>query len=105
MQIIQFITDSENVSKAEKLDQRLQFGKQIKMTQPNWYHSIFQTVQNLLLIKQIVVWKLFTKNLQSVSCKIPSLKVSLYHKFKQYFSILAKLVQHGLSPLYEIWHD
>ena len=49
MQIIQFITDSENVSKAEKLDQRLQFGKQIKMTQPNWYHSIFQTVQNLLL--------------------------------------------------------
>ena len=34
MRIIQFITDSENVSKAEKLDQRLQFGKQIKMTQP-----------------------------------------------------------------------
>ena len=33
MQIIQFTTDWENISKAEKLGQRLQFGKQIKMTQ------------------------------------------------------------------------
>ena len=58
MQIIQFTTDWENTSKAEKLSQRLQFGKHIKMTQPNWYHSIFQTVQNLLLIKQFTLFLL-----------------------------------------------
>ena len=55
MQIIQFTTDWANISKPEKLGQRLQFGKQIKMIQPNWYHSIFQTVKKLLLIKQLTL--------------------------------------------------
>ena len=48
---MQFTRDWGNISKAEKLGQRLQFGKMIKMTQPNWYHSIFQTAQKLLLKK------------------------------------------------------
>ena len=55
MQIIKFTTEFTNISKAEKLGQRLQFGKRIKMTQPNWYHSILQTVQKLLLIKQFIL--------------------------------------------------
>ena len=67
MQIIQFTTDWENISKAEKLGQRLPFAKQIKMTQPNWYHRIFQTVQRLLLIKLLlccvqIICKKFTIN-------------------------------------------
>ena len=64
MQIIQFTTDWENVSKAEKLGQQLQFGKQNKMTQPNWYHSIFQRVQKLLLTKQFTL--LFVNYLQKI---------------------------------------
>ena len=70
MQIIQFTTDWENISKPEKLGQRLQFGKQIKMTQPNWYHSIFQTVQKLLLIKQFTL--LFANYLQKIcnQCRV-----------------------------------
>ena len=64
MQIIQFTADWENISKAEKLGQRLQPGKQIKMTQPNWYYTIFQTVQKLLLIKQFIL--LFANYLQKI---------------------------------------
>ena len=44
MHTIQFLTDWENISKPEKLGQQLQFGEEIKITHPNWYHSIFQTV-------------------------------------------------------------
>ena len=70
MQIIQFTTDWKNISKVEKLGQWLQFGKQIEMTQPNWYHSLFQILQKLLLIKQFTF--LFANYLQKIcnQCRV-----------------------------------
>ena len=67
---MQFTRDWGNISKAEKLGQRLQLGKLIKMTQPNWYHSIFQTAQKLLLKKQFTL--LFSNYLQKIcnQCRV-----------------------------------
>ena len=64
MQIFQFTTGWENISKAEKFGKPLQFGKHIKMTLPSWYHIIFQTVQKLLLIKHFTL--LFVNYLQKI---------------------------------------
>ena len=64
---MQFTRDWGNISKAEKLGQQLQLGKLIKMTQPNWYHSIFQTAQKLLLKNNLlcclqIIYKKFAIN-------------------------------------------